>query len=444
VRESQRARVACALLPRKPVKLAPALAVLLAACGSDPDPAGPDGGTDPIPQPGTPILERTSRGTHACHVLDAPDEVAGNTAGSAIALVGDTPLVARASWGLVGDDEYRSILAVAPATFSPMALGEEAFRTTALESLRLPAMAATGEGALLAWVEGDADPHLMLGRLDAAGAIVGSPSPIAATSGAVSVAMAADGSSVQWIDAALHVQRIAGDGTPRGDAVTVRTAPVNGGALASTGDGGTAVVWTEIQPEAGVYLAMLDAAGAVTVGPWRISGALPDDTMVGGPAVIATGDQLLVAWTEQYYREDTDGDPDTWDPDGHAVVRVARVAGDGSEVIALERLQSSEDEIIHIQPAFIAIDEGAVALSWSRGTFIPVCAGCVSDNRRRLVLLEPHDLVPLGEVVEMEGVTGFSTATMIAAGADLVHLLGLDYHAISNVALARTTCGPAS
>jgi hypothetical protein len=420
------------------------LAVLLVACGSDPDPAGADGG--PLPEPGTPILERASRGTHACQVVDAPAEVAGNTSGSAIAEVGDAPLVARASWGLVGDDEYRSILAVTPATFSPMGLGAEAYRTTALESLRLPALAAAGDGALLAWVEGDQSSRLMLARLDAGGDLVGSEAPLAEANGAVAVAIASDGSGarVAWIDSALHVQLVGADGAPAGDPVTLRTAPMNAAALAPTGDGGTAVVWTEMQSEAGAYLALLDAGGAVTAGPWRISGALPDYTFVGAPAVIAIGDELLVAWTEQYWREDIDGDPETWDPEGHAVVRVARVAGDGTQVMALERLQSSEDEIIHIQPAFVAVDDGAVALSWSRGTFIPVCAGCVSDNTRRLVLLEPRDLVPLGEPVEMEGVTGFSTAAMIRSGGDLVHLLGLDYHAISNVALARTRCGPAS
>jgi hypothetical protein len=439
--------VAWALLCPPGVKLALGLAVLLVACGSDPDTTGPDGGTDPIPEPGTPILERTSRGTHACQVLDAPAEVAGNTVGSAIALVGDAPLVARASWGLIGDDEYGSILAVTPATFSPMGLGDEAYRTTALESLRLPALAAAGDGALLAWVEGDQSQRVMLARLDAAGDIVGSAASLAqADGGALAVAIVSTGSSarVAWIDSALHVQRVGGDGAPSGDPVTLRSAPMNGAALAATGDGGTAVAWTETEADAGVYLALLDGSGAVTTAPWRISGALPDYTFVDAPALIAVGDELLVAWSEHLWREDIDGDPGTWDPDGHSVVRVARVAGDGREVRALERLQASEDEIIHIQPALTAIDDGVIALSWSRGTFIPVCSGCVSDNTRRLVLLEPRDLVPLGELVEMEGVTGFSSAAMISSAGELVHLLGLDYHAISNVALARTRCGPAS
>jgi len=443
------ARVAWPLLSPAGVKLALALALALVACGSDadPDPGEADGGTDPdLPPPGTPILERASRDTHSCEVVDQPAEVAGDTHGSAIAQVGDGPLVVRAGWGLVGDDDYRAILAVTPATFSPMALGAEAYRTTAPDTLRLPALAAAGDGALLAWIAGDWNQKLMVARLDAAGHIVGSAAPLADADGAVSVAIDSDEASgrVLWADAALHLQRVTSDGAPRGDAVTIRTAPMSGAVLAPGADGGTVVVWTELEADAGVYLALLDGDGALTAGPLRVSGALPEFTFVAAPAVIAAGDELLVAWSEAYWREDVDGDPGTWDPDGHSVVRVARVSGDGRRVLALERLQAIEDEIIHIQPAFTTIDDGVVALSWSRGTFIAVCAGCVSDNTRRLVLLDPHDLVPLGAVVEMEGVTGFSTAAMIASAGHLVHLLGLDYHAISNVALARTRCGPAS
>lgn len=406
-----------------------------------------DGGTDPLPEPGTPILERASLASHDCQVLDAPAEVAGNTLGSAIALVEGTSLVARASYGLVDGDEYRSILAVASATFSPMRLGAEAYRTTALESLRLPALAPAGDGALLAWAAGDQRQRVMLARLDASGGIVGSAAPLAeADGGVVAIAAASAGSTtrVAWIDSALHLQLVGGDGTPRGEPVALRSAPMTGVALVAPADDRTAVVWTESQAEAGVYLALLDAGGAVTAGPLRVSGPLPEYTFVDAPSLIAAGDQLVVAWSEHLWQEDSDGDPGTWDPRGHAVVRVARVAGDGERVLALERLQAAEDDIIEIQPALVAVEDGVVALSWSRGTFIPVCGGCVSDNRRRLVLVEPHELVPLSAVVEMEGVTGFSSAAMISAGGDLVHLLGLDYHAISNVALARTRCSPAS
>ena len=427
------------------VKLAPALALAaLAACGGDDDPSRPDGGGDPLPEPGTPILERPSLASHDCQVADAPEEVAGSTLGSAIAPVAGTPLVARASYGpLGGGDDYGAIVAVAPVSFSPMGLGAEAFRTTSHEQLRLPALTAAGDGALLAWVAGDQNQQVMLARLDASGDLVGSAAPIAeADTSVVALAAATGGSttSVLWVDSALRVQAVGAGGAPQGDAALVRTAPVSGAALAAAGEQRTAVVWTELEEEAGVYLVLLDAAGAVAAGPLRVSGALPEHTYVDSPAVLAAGDQLLVAWSERFWQEDPDGDPGTWDPVGHAVIRVARVQGGGERVLALERLQEVEEETIHIHPALVLLDDGAVALSWSRGTFIAACGGCVSDNRRRLVLLDPTDLVPRSQVVEMEGPTGFSSAAMIASAGDLVHLVGLDYHAISNVGLARTTC----
>jgi hypothetical protein len=437
--------VAYRLLNRMAMKIAPALwLLLLAACG-DADPAGPDGGDDDPPESGTPILERESLGTHACQVLDEPAEVAGNTLGSAMTVVDGTALAARASYGQVGDDEFAFILGVTPATFSPMGLGDETYRTTTLGSLRFPALAAAGDGATLAWVEGDEQQRVMLARLDAAGEVVGSAASIADTDNyavALSVATSGSATHVIWVDSALHVQAFGADGAALGDAAVVRDAPISGAALAAAGDG-TVVVWSELEEDAGVYLALLDGTGAVSAGPLRVSGALPEFTWADSPSVVAAGDELLVAWSERFWNDDPDGNLGTFDPVGHSIIRVARVDGDAGRVLAFERLQAVEDEIIHIQPALTAHGD-AVALSWSRGTFIPACGGCITDNVRRLVLLEPRDLVPLGEVIEMVGVSGFSTATMMPAGGDLVHLLGLDYHAISTMALARTTCAPAS
>ena len=421
--------------------LALPLAFALAACDGDGAPSGPDGGPDG--PPGTPILERESRATHACQVLDEPAEVAGNILGASIAQVGGTPLVARASYGPVGGDEYRHILGVTPATFSPLGLGDEAFRVTALGSLRQPALTTAGDGAALAWVEGDQDQRVMLARLDSSGSVVGSARSIAQANAVAALSIATTGSATQvlWADSALHVQAFDAGGAPLADAVSLRTAPTTGAVLAPAGDG-TVAVWTEREEDAGVYLALLDRSGAVTAGPLRVSGALPELTSVYSPAVVAEGDELLVAWSEQFRDDDTDGDPDSFDPRGHSEIRVARVTGDGARVLALERLQPDEEEIINIQPALTMVDH-AVALSWSRGTHIAVCGGCISDNTRRLVLLDPRDLVPLADVVEMVGPSGFSAATMTAADGDLAHLLGLDYHAISTTALARTTCPPA-
>lgn len=417
------------------------LAVIAAACGGEAEPSGPDGGGDPTPEPGTPILERESLDSHACEVLDEPAEVVGNTLGSSIALAGGAPLVARASYGPVGDDEYGHILAVTPVTFDPMGIGDEAFRTTALGLLRLPALTAAGDGAALAWAEGDPDQHIMVARLDATGDVVGSAASIAQTDGfAVSISTAAtsSGTQVLWADSALHLQSFDSDGAPLGEPTLVRAAPVSGAVLAPAGDG-TVAVWSELEEDAGVYLARLDAAGAITAGPLRVSGALPEHTWADFPAVGVVDDEILVAWSERFWRDDTDGNLSTFDPVGHATIRVARVDGDGERVLAFERLQAVEEEMIHIHPALTVLDD-AVALSWSRGTFIPVCGGCISDNTRHLVLLDPGDLVPRSDVLEMVGVSGFSSATMIATGTDLAHVLGLDYHAISTLALARTTC----
>jgi hypothetical protein len=50
------------------------------------------------------------------------------------------------------------------------------------------------------------------------------------------------------------------------------------------------------------------------------------------------------------------------------------------------------------------------------------------------------DLVPLGDVVEIIGPSGFSTADQAGNGGEIAFVLGVDYHAISNLAVARIHC----
>ena len=109
------------------MKIPATFVLLMVACGGGDDgQIDPfDGGDDPaIPEPGMPILDRVSPGTHACEVLDAPVEVAGATQNSSIAEVNGAPLVAR-----TGLDKGDPDLAVVPAIFSPPALGDAIYTT---------------------------------------------------------------------------------------------------------------------------------------------------------------------------------------------------------------------------------------------------------------------------------------------------------------------------
>lgn len=411
------------------------LACLLVACGDD-DGAGPFVGDDPsIPQPGTPILDRDSTKTYACEVLDAPVEIAGGSQNVAIAAVNGAPLVAHSGWETLEGGESTSVLAVTPATFSPPGLGDEIYRTTSSDVLYSQDLAAFDGGALLAWaVSGEVEQRIMLVKLDSAGDAVGAPVAVAPMSSGLPLQIVAWENGAQLLSGqTLHV--INGQGAPVADTVALTDARISGAALARI-DGGTAAVWTTFEGDIGVYLDLLDESGAVANGPLRISHRLPAYTSVSSPAVIAADDEILVAWTEAFRQEFEEG-KGAW---GHSIVRVARVSGDGERVLAFESLQAVEEGIIHLQPAFVALGD-AVLLTWSRGTFIPICGGCRADNTRRLIVLEPHDLVSRSESIEMEGeITGFSDADMAEVGDVLVHLLTLDFHALSSLALARTRC----
>ena len=136
--------------------LALSVAFLLFACGDDDGGrSDPDGGNQPDPETGTPILERTSLAPTRARSPSSRTRWRATRSGRRSRWSTARPLVARASFGPIGGDDYGSILAVMPASFAPVGLGDEAYRTTALEPLRFPAMAASGDGAAIAWVAGD-------------------------------------------------------------------------------------------------------------------------------------------------------------------------------------------------------------------------------------------------------------------------------------------------
>ncbi len=137
------------------------------------------------------------------------------------------------------------------------------------------------------------------------------------------------------------------------------------------------------------------------------------------------GDELVVAWTESYRSDDYD------DPEGgYALVRLARVSGDGELLGPPERLQAAEAGIVSALSSLLLMD-GAIAIAWSRETFIPACGGCISDATIRVILLDPVDLVPVSDAVELVGPSGLKSAPMVGADdGDVAFFLTVDYHAL--------------
>ena len=301
------------------------------------------------------------------------------------------------------------------------------------------------DGALgLSWIDDSeslAGQELRFAVLDEEGELAAGPFTIHGADDEVMIraqaqAATADGFALLWSDdETLRFAALDASGAPAGEPVAVRSGQIPQARLARHGDG-FAAIWIE---ETGVYLALLDDGGAPRGEPERLAGAGDEETYLADPFVVSVDDELVVAWTDSYRSADYN------DPDGgRSVVRIARVSGDGELLGPAERLQAAEDGIVSALSSLLPVD-GAIAVAWTRETYIAVCGGCVSDATVRLVLLDPEDLVPVSETVELVGPSGMRSAPMVGnEDGDLAFFMTVDYHALADLAGAMIRCTPAS
>jgi hypothetical protein len=160
------------------------------------------------------------------------------------------------------------------------------------------------------------------------------------------------------------------------------------------------------------------------------------NTYYSTPALLSSPVGVFAAWSENT------GNGSLEDPSGASVIRLARLSDGGAVVGAIERLQAPVIDVDNIGPT-LAFHDGALAVAWSRGTIIYVCGGCVPDHDLELVLLDPTDLVPLADRITFQGTVGLLNAALaVDASGELVGLLDHTYHAWSEGAAVRASCGP--
>jgi hypothetical protein len=304
-----------------------------------------------------------------------------------------------------------------------------------------PALIAGDDSLGLSWVASSATQAgqvLRFAVLDGEGELAGGPVTVDGADNDVSIlthaqAVTDDGFALLWSDdAALRFVALDESGAAAGQPVVVRSAQVLSARLVRHGDG-FAAVWIE---ESGLHLGLLDGGGAPRAEPELLAGPGREGTSLAEPFVAVVGDELVVAWTESY-RSDDYNDPEG----GHALVRLARVGGGGELLGPIERLQAAEDGIVSALSSLLPMDGATLAVAWSRETYIPICGGCVSDATIRVILLDPVDLVPVSDVVELVGPSGIKGAPMVGSDDGAVaFFLTVDYHALVDLAAAAIRC----
>jgi hypothetical protein len=225
-----------------------------------------------------------------------------------------------------------------------------AARMLSLSGMRedYPKLIPSGTGYAMAWVQSDGTSATMsqikFARLDASGALVGTPVVVAQGSGSKTLA--------SFI------------------------------AL----DDGFAIAYTELGP--GMYrprYAAFDSVG----NPYRAAVELATLGWAGG--LLRRGDRVFAAWTEEF--------------GSYATQRIATGVRVGRFDLRGNLLESHalEAPVWHqqsVDPRWFTAGED-VGLLWSHGIIHYICAGCVPDNHIRFVILGASDMRRRSEVLDL-------------------------------------------
>ncbi|MDW8361460.1 MAG: hypothetical protein RMK74_03575 [Myxococcales bacterium] len=171
----------------------------------------------------------------------------------------------------------------------------------------LPVLVAAADGYLLGWVEASSDAqHVLLARLDGRGHIVGAPRPIESEgvpAGTIDIAVG-DGAGLAVFDVAIDATRgevrarpIDLNGVPTGAEVTLTPGELTGRGPGITAfSGGYAVVFRASDAMGHrIRLVLVDAIGTV-VQAMDLASATPEG---GAARVVVSGrGDLFVAWTD--------------------------------------------------------------------------------------------------------------------------------------------------
>lgn len=383
------------------------------------------------------ILELPPRLTRTCSV-SSPTTVIADT------MVQGFSLNAGDSGVAVFTSRYDDTVSLSRLNLDPIVLDPALWTAgTAWDTTSSPMIAEReGGGWVLAWsellVDTTVNSRLGIAAVDAAGTQLGAVRylPTDPDVYVTDLVTRPDGFALAWAaPTKSSFVMLDLDGVPTGPPVTLTTAPASSAHLTPYGDG-FAVAWGQYDDDRfEVDAALLDAEGRLgeakriwTSGPRRLGSDVSFIRSYAGG--------LLIAWVESFHPEDPD------DENGYAIIRVARLTDTGDVVEPQFQLQAPELGFVNVNVSVLSRPD-VITLAWSHGDYVTNCGGCFSDNRMRLVQLDPADLTPVSNVVELAGPSGLRSAPIASAdGTEYAFLLAIDYHARFDLGAATVRCSP--
>jgi hypothetical protein len=345
-----------------------AVLLVVAGCGGGGDDDGDDdGGVEET----TPILELTPRVSTACSVSSPATMIDDGLANSFRLLT----FGGRHHAATTRNDQT---LELAELQLDPVELRAPVWSASTWDAAYNPRMAPrAGGGIAVAWSELDVSPaiayRVALAFLDDGGAQVGAIRYLPVTDEVYEVYLVAHpgGFVLAWNELdQLRLVMLDHDGVPAGPPAVIVPHWAH---LVPHGDG-LAAAWIardDTNARTSVHAVLLDLAGNQRTAPREIFARR--DVSSYGLFLTSVGADLLLAWEEHEYPEMLG------DESGTAIVRVARLGSDGTPVEPVRRLQAPETGFVNVNPTVLPLP-GTIALSWSRGDYIAICGGCITDN----------------------------------------------------------------
>jgi hypothetical protein len=218
--------------------------------------------------------------------------------------------------------------------------------------------------------------------------------------------------------------------------------------VAATTDG-YVFVWSRIDQKAqSVLFTKTDALGNETVAPHTIvstdSLTLGDVGFAsGGPRIVEVAGGFVAAWSESY-KGDIDNHGNSLSKGAWSVVRLTRLDAQGALVGMSATMRAPEADVDEVEPVLTPYAD-TLAISWSRGSHIYVCGGCMPDHRIDLLLIDPATFEPQSNVVTVTNGDGLNAGGLLrkqvaATGASLFTLYDRVFHTSAGPGFVVFTC----
>jgi hypothetical protein len=299
--------------------------------------------------------------------------------------------------------------------------------------------ATLADQTTIVWAESGTEPltQLLLAQIDADGDVVTAAHPLIASTFEQSrpkLISAGDGYALLWSEkldeqATLKFARLDAAGALVGTPKTLaQGTTIDAGTLIAAGSS-FAATYSEFTDKYQTYYLALDPAGEPHRAP-----VLLGSNYITNASLLSRGERVLAAWTVfsgGYENQDISVN-----------IRIGWFDRRGNPVGATYDLQKPVRDEENVEPSWVEFGDD-LGLVWAKGGVIYICAGCIPDNHLEFVVLDGESLAPLSNVVRLDNSLtngGLRRPEAAVSGSDLLLIPSITYHVSAEGGTATLRC----